>query len=791
MAAGYDSLSSHDGGESSNKPLSAIDRAKSWWKGGEESQPLLGSRHVTNDQGSAKQSTAKKVALYGGILAACIALAGSAAWLLLEEHESSLPSTVPKMNKIEKVMYDLPVAENMREYLRHYTSEAHLAGSEGDKRLAEWTRDKFIEFGITNSSLETYYPLLNYPVKHRFGIVSGPEEFQYEATLTEDVVDEDETSHTPDVVPSFHGYSKNGTARGPVVYANYGRVEDFQYLVDQGIELNGTIALVRYGGAVRGLKIRAAAQFGCVGTLIYSDPLDDGPIDKEGYPHVNPAKSYPEGPWRPESSVQRGSVSYISFASGDPLTPGYAATKDAPRLKQEDLNSLPNIPSLPLSYRDALPLLKATQGRGVQNGDWAGGLEDVGYFSGPTEGEAILENIVDYKVTPIWNVIGTIEGSVEPDRVVVLGNHRDAWVYGAVDPNSGSATMLELARTFGELLKTGWRPARTIVLASWDGEEYGLIGSTEHTEDHKEWLSKNGVAYINVDVAVSGPNFGAGASPSLNQLLYDVTSLVEDPLTGGNVYDAWHKFTNFTVEPAAKPYVNDLGSGSDFVGFLNYIGMASISIDFSGDYGVYHSVYDSFHWMDKFGDPGFLYHQTMCRIWGLMALRLADSPILPIHPADYADALSGYMEDISSYAADAVTKNKIEIDDEQQRFPVLSAAIDKLSDIATKFEKKLQSLETQVHDYSHLDSVPQSLLRRLRKINEQLMYFERGLLDPEGIQERTWFKHIVYAPGYWTGYSSQVFPAIADALDAGDAKMTTHKESRAALCVQKAANTLV
>ncbi|KAI9313399.1 hypothetical protein BX666DRAFT_1864081, partial [Dichotomocladium elegans] len=649
-----------------------------------------------------------------------------------------------------------------------------------DKRTAEYTRDKFIEYGITNTTTQTYYPLLNYPIRRRLAIVSGPKEFQYEASLREDPVEEDETSKDPDVVPTFHGYSKNGTARGKIVYANYGRVEDFQFLKDQGINLNGTIALMRYGGAFRGLKVRAAEVFGCIGALVYSDPIDDGPLNKEGYPFKHPAKAYPEGPWRSNSSVQRGSVQYLSLGAGDPLTPGYPATKDAPRIRLEDSPTLAKIPSLPLSYQDALPILKATQGLGVRGEkDWNGGSEEVDYYSGPTEGEAYLENIVDNKITPIWDVIGVIEGSEQPDRVIVMGNHRDAWVYGAVDPSSGSATMLELARIFGELLKTGWRPARTIVFASWDAEEYGLVGSTEWVEEHKHFLSENCVVYINVDTAVSGPNFQAGATPSLNQLLYDVTSIVNDPQTNGSVYDSWSYTHNHTSGPAARPAISPLGSGSDFVPFLDHLGIASLQISFEGDYGTYHSNYDSFHWISKFGDPEFHYHETLCKIWGIVALRLADSPILPIHPADYASALGDYIRHMSvGY-------------DGRGKFPVLSNAINQFNTIATNFEEKLRLFEAKLLRYNHLREVPDGMLKDLIKVNDQLAFFERALLDPEGIQGRTWFKHVVYAPGLWTGYSSQVFPAIADALDTGNKKLASYKEARAAESVQNAANYFV
>ncbi|KAI9494914.1 hypothetical protein BDB00DRAFT_816291 [Zychaea mexicana] len=782
MAANYTALPQDvpgaETGSASMKP-SLLDKTRQWWnkKNYDERAPLLDRKRMTLEP--PKKATLKVVLWVVAVIFSVLILgAGLVLWL---EDENTEP-VQHVLTTAEKLMLELPSNENTRDFLKIYTSEAHLAGSEADKRQAEWTRDKFIEFGIEDTKIETYYTLVNYPLERRLALVSGPEEFRYEAELREDPVDEDETSQDPDVVPTFHGYSKNGSVTGPVVYANYGRLEDFQYLVDHGVNLTGTIALVRYGGAFRGLKVRAAEVFGCVGALVYSDPIDDGPLNKEGYPYVNPAKPYPEGPWRSESSVQRGSVEYLSLITGDPTTPGYASTKDAPRIKMEDSPGLPKIPSLPLSYRDALPLLKATQGRGVRGEhDWAGGLEDVDYYSGPTEGDAILENILDYKITPIWDTIGVIKGSQEPDKAIILGNHRDAWVYGAVDPSSGSASMLELARVFGELLKTGWQPARTIILASWDQEEYGLVGSTEWVEDNSDWLSKEGTVYINVDVAVSGPHFQAQASPSLQRLLYEVTSYIPDPRTNKTVYEAWGDFTNRTGTPAAQPFVGQLGSGSDFVPFLDHLGIASISLEFDGDYGVYHSNYDSFHWMDTYGDPGFYYHQTMVKVWGMLALRLADSPILPLHPGDYADALTEYASRLSVYAESKKDKGP---------FPILSKAIHKLSKAANKFEKNLARLEYQVQGYNNVASLPSKLAHRVAKANDRLTYFERGLLDPEGIKDRTWFKHVVYAPGLWTGYASQVFPAIADALDEGDADLVKHTEKRAALSINQARKSL-
>ncbi|KAG0780290.1 hypothetical protein G6F22_010166 [Rhizopus arrhizus] len=577
-----------DGQQGREAKDSFFEKIRKWWsnvsRSTSETAPLLNRRTMTLEP--PKPSPLKTILLIAGsfivIVVLLIAIISSA---------DSADTPTRRLSNAEKMMLDLPSSKRLKSYLKNYTSEPHVAGTLSDKRQAEWTRQKFNEFGIPGAKIETYYPLLNYPVSRRLAIVSGPEELRYEAKLKEDRIDEDPTTENPDIVPLFHGYSKNGTAKGPVIYANYGRLEDFQFLVDQGVQVNGSIALVRYGFNVRGLKIRAAEKYGCVGVLIYSDPIDDGPLNKEN--EGQPAESYPNGPWRTPSSVQRGSVSYISLGTGDPLTPGYPATKNATRIPQEEVNSLPSIPSLPLSWEDALPLLKATEGHGVFGEfDWAGGLENVRYYSGPSEGMIEMENIVKYNVTPIWNVLGRIEGSVEPHRSIIIGNHRDAWVTGAVDPSSGSATLLEIARVLGQMLQTGWRPRRTIILASWDAEEYGLIGSTEWVEDNIDWLKEEAAVYINCDVGVAGPHFSAAASPSLNKILYEVTGMINDPRTGKSVYDAWLERSNAVGVPTEKPAIDVLGSGSDFTAFLDHAGIAAMHLGFEGNYGVYHSVYD-------------------------------------------------------------------------------------------------------------------------------------------------------------------------------------------------------
>ncbi|KAI7855031.1 hypothetical protein BDC45DRAFT_440060 [Circinella umbellata] len=682
------------------------------------------------------------------------------------------------MNDIKLLLKGLPSSEYIREYFHHYASVTHLAGSPNDKDQAEWTRDKFIEFGIEDTQIETYYPLLNHPVKRRLAIVEGPQELLYEAKLqetsgtAEDITDENH-------VPTFHAYSADGNVTGPVVYVNYGRLEDFQTLSNQGLNFTHTIALIRNGHVSRGLKIRAAEMFGCIGALLYSDPFDDGPIDKETEGGI-PGQAYPSGPWRSASSVERGTVHYLSIHPGDPLTPGYAATENATRLELEDSDAVPHIPSLPISWSDAKPLLKATENFGLRSEQGAqGGLVGINYFSGPSQAQVNLVNMNEYKVSPIWNVIGRIQGSDEPNRAIIIGNHRDAWGYGAADPSSGSAVMLELVRVFGIMREQGWRPRRTIIVASFDAEEFGTVGSTEWVEDHKDWLSEEAVAYINVDTAVTGPNFDAQASPLLSQLLYEVTQDVIDPRTSKTVYEAWkarhEKETANSLGPddLAYPMARPLGAGSDYVAFQNHVGISSLNMRFQGDYGVSHSNYDSIYWMEHFGDPTFEYHRTMVRIWGLMVMRLSTDWLLPMHPLDYANEITRYASHISNLQGCLA-------------LPDLSSAVSAFQDRSIRLEKKLRKYQSKINKGKH----NKKLRKHVSQSNEHLAQMERAFIDPQGLPNRPWYKHLVYAPAMWNGYQAQVFPAIHEAMESKNPAKIREMEERAAVVVNKALNVL-
>ncbi|KAI9249221.1 hypothetical protein BDA99DRAFT_524322 [Phascolomyces articulosus] len=706
-------------------------------------------------------------------------------------------STIP-LEDASRTIKSVPSSDFIREFFHYYAAEPHLAGSHADKRQAEWTRDKFELFGIPNATIETYYPWINTPKTRRLAIVSGPEEFLYEAKLEEDTVAKDPSTNHPNAIPTFHGYSADGNVTGSVVYVNYGRLNDFQFLAARGVNFTGTIALMRHGLIARGLKVRAAEKFGCTGALLYSDPMEDGPFNKEN-DEGEPSESYPNGPWRSPSSVERGTVQYMSILPGDMLTPGYASTENATRLDPEEAYAMPKIPSLPISWSDALPLFQAMEGLGLKGEiDWLGGLCEVNYYSGPSVAQVNLVNINDYQIKPVWNVIGKIEGAIEPHRAVILGTHRDAWGFGGAESSSGSAILLELSRVLGLLLERGWQPRRTLILASWDGQGYGSIGSTEWVEDNKSWLDDEGVVYINVDQAVTGPHFAAQATPLLNKLIFEVTQEVWDPRTSMPVYDAWrqdratmavddidvqkkHKKKHREDEPITAPIVkmiDPLGGGSDYMAFFNHLGIASMSMSFNGDYGVYHSNYDSIYWMEHFGDPTYEYHQTMVRIWGLLALRLSSNALLPMSPLEYSRELSIRVAAMADDQGCAT-------------LPELSAAVSALHETSFSFEHKLHKLQKKLHkhemDVFKHKKKHKKLMKKLVKYNERLAQFERGFIDPVGLPGREWFKHIVYAPGLWTGYQAEMFPSIVEAIDQGASpSFTREMEERAAGFIESA-----
>ncbi|RCI03914.1 hypothetical protein CU098_007835 [Rhizopus stolonifer] len=629
--------------------------------------------------------------------------------------------------KLVDLIKELPSTESIRGYFSHYASQSHLAGTKEDLKLAEWTQKKLVEFGIKNSTIQPYYPYLNYPITRKLSIVSGPKELLYEATLVES---KDET------VPAFHAFSASGNVTGPVVFVNYGLLEDFEWFNQNNLTLNGSIALVRHGKIPASLKIKHAEKYNCIGLLVYTDPAE--------HKHIHDKTI----PW--DKLVHRESVLNEYLYPGDPYTMGYASTLNATR--NETTNNLPLIPSLPISWSDALPLLRATEGLGLVAPDWVGGGKDVSYFSGPSVAQVNLVNINEFKLKPIWNVIGHIKGHQEPNKVIVIGNQRDAWGHGAAVPSSGSAVLLELARVLGLLIQKGWQPRRSIILASWDGSEYGHIGSTEWVEDHLAWLDAEAIAYLDVQQAVTGPHFSAQASPMLSRLLIDVTSTVIDPRTSQSVFESWLEQAPDSEEDSILSLVQPLGSspGLDTLPFYQHVGISSLSMSFTGTkYGMAHSTFDRISWMEKVGDPLYEYHQTMVKIWGLLALRLSHDIILPLAPQDYANTLKSHLSKLTLPEDDACTPNN-----QTFGYPKTHKALEKLIHTSAKFQRKVQGLDHLVVS----NKKSKKLLKHINRANARLVLFERMFIS-QSLSDREWYQHVLYQPSSETG-EVEAFPAI-------------------------------
>jgi N-acetylated-alpha-linked acidic dipeptidase len=657
----------------------------------------------------------------------------------------------------------VPASKSAREHLRILTREPHIAGTKEDYDTAIYVRDQLRGYGIP-AELRQYDVWLNYPKSP--AVLELITAKRQRLNINEAVVSKDPSSSHPKITPLFNGYSASGDVTAPVVYANYGLPNDYDDLKKAGVDVKGKIVIVRYGNSFRGVKAKVAQDHGAIGCIIYSDPADDGYMQGD---------VYPKGPWRPVASGQRGSVQFLFDYPGDPLTPGRPSIDGVPRLKPEEATDLTRIPVQPIAYDVAKTIIAPLKGP-VRPRGFQGGLPFAYHVGGTDEVKVRLKVDMDYKIRPIWNVVAKIEGSAEPNRWIVLGNHRDAWVFGAVDPNSGTSAMLEVGRGLGELLKQGWKPRRTIVFCSWDAEEYGLIGSTEWAEELAGELREKAVAYLNLDAAVSGANFGASSVPSLWKLMRSVTRDVKDPKSGKTVYQQWQDQARENRPEdqratAGEARIGPLGSGSDYTPFLQHLGIASTDMGFGGDYGVYHSAYDSFYWMDQFGDPGFVYHVAAAQIWGTLAMRLADADGLSFDYTDYATEIREFFRDAVQIAGRRNLGNAF---DEK----AMTGAVDDFAKEAERMEKARQ------------DAIRDGDRGRLAKINDALMLAERQFIDPRGLRGRAWYRHQIYAPGFYTGYAAQPLTDFRQALDDRNGAQAKEGLERIVEAVKRATNTL-
>ncbi|KAG8822839.1 hypothetical protein FRC19_005139 [Serendipita sp. 401] len=723
-------------------------------------------------------------------------------------------------------------------FLDHFQSELGIAkpedeplfdaGSRQSQRAIRGTTTVPRRISKPIAWIDTYYPVLNTGLERKVEILGDDGDVEWSADLEEDqdFADPDAAQYH-DAIPAWHGLSKDGDVTGPIIYVKYGRKRDFDSLQESGVDFKGTIALVRYGGVFRGLKVKAAQEAGCIGILIYSDPHDDGAVTVE-----NGYEAWPHGPARNPSSVQRGSVQFISSYPGDPTTPGYPSYKNATRIES---TSIPSIPSLPISWNTAKRLLS-------ELGD------DL-----KSKSRIRLLNKVDDKVTPIYNTMAIIPGIVS-EQAVIVGNHRDAWVLGAADPTSGTVCMYELVRGLGLLLRDGWTPFRTIILASWDAEEYGLVGSTEWGEDFADWIQAHVVTYLNLDVSVAGSKYNLKGSPSLAHLIMNAAIAVPHPHNSSKtLWDARLEKGPFplpssvagldlselvleklaeeqAIEQADIP-VNPLGSGSDYTVMLQRLGIASTDMGFGTSLTDpvyhYHSIYDSQTYQEKYADPGFQKHVAVARHLGLMTLRISESLILPINTTHYSLELLNYLQKVENLAS----ANTIDVDTSSLRSALnklvnaslrldtikerLSEQVERATEDREKFvnamlheikiwvnrklgfrpkrfpfrggegqEKTFMEVEAFMLAPEHApaldlyelsmdindlaDATPEdeysAIMSQIREISIRLGRFEQGFLSETGIKDREWYRHLGVAPGKWLGYGATPFPALSEAI---------------------------
>jgi len=679
----------------------------------------------------------------------------------------------------EEKLRAIPKPENLRAYMQRLSARPHHVGSPYDKDNAEWIAAKFKEFGL-DTHIEQFDVLFPTPKDRAVELVEGGPKFA--AKLQEPALPQDLTSNQQaEQLPTYNAYSIDGDVSAPLVYVNYGIPEDYEQLERMGISVKGKIVIARYFHSWRGIKPKVAAEHGAVGCLIFSDPHEDGFVRGE---------TFPAGPFRPRDGVQRGSVADMPLYPGDPLTPGVGATKDAKRLKIEEAPTITKIPVLPISYADAQPLLAALTGRVAPEG-WRGGL-GITYHVGPGPAKVHLKVKSDWSIKPIYDVIGKMQGAAFPDEWVIRGNHHDGWVNGAEDPISGQVAILEEARSLGELVKSGWKPKRTIIYCAWDGEEPGLLGSTEWAEQHYDELRAHAVAYINSDSSGRG-YLGIEGSHTLEKFSNDIAREISDPETKltawkrqqlREIANAKTAEQREEIRKRADLRIPALGSGSDYTAFLQHDGVASLNIGFAGEDegGIYHSIYDDFYWFTNFSDTEFVYERALAQTGGTAIMRLADADLLPFEFGDFADTVQTYLKELktlSQKTQDDIRERNREIEEgvfkatndpkrplvppsveavpPHLNFAPLENAVDTLSRSAAEYRKALE--QVNANGGAALASPS------LAGVNKMLIESERKLTNAEGLPNRPWFKHQLYAPGFYTGYAVKTVPAVREAIE--------------------------
>jgi len=671
----------------------------------------------------------------------------------------------------------LPSPENMRESMNRLSARPHHLGSPYDKENAQWILSQFKAWGL-DAHIETFHVLFPTP-SDRLVELLAPTKFV--ARLEEPALSVDPTSDQKgEQLPTYNAYSIDGDVTGPLVYVNYGVPDDYKQLERVGVSVKGAIVIARYGASWRGIKPKVAAEHGAIGCLIYSDPRDDGFFQGD---------VFPQGAWRPPEGVQRGSVMDMTLYSGDPLTPGVGATEDAKRLPLGEAPTITKIPVIPISYADARPLLEVLQGP-MAPGAWRGGLA-LPYHVGPGPAKVHLRVKFNWDIRPIYDVIAKIPGSEHPSEWIIRGNHHDAWVNGAEDPVSGQMALLEEARGLAALRKQGWKPRRTIIYCAWDGEEEGLLGSTEWAEQHADELQANAAVYINTDANDRG-YLSAGGSHTLEKFINSVERDIEDPETRLSVWkrDQLARIKNAApddlreVRQRADLRIGALGSGSDYTTFLQHLGIASLNLGYGGEDGggIYHSIYDDLYWYTHFSDTQFVYGRALAQTVGISVMRLADAELLPLDFTNFADTIRQYVEELRKLL-------KAEQDETRERNKQIEEGV--FTATADPQQASIPPMVEEVPPYLNfapLDNAASSLTQSadryakvlakagenggaaldraaLDPVDKRLIESERKLTTREGLPRRPWYRHQIYAPGYYTGYAVKTLPAVREAIE--------------------------
>src|SRR6201993_4846609 len=671
----------------------------------------------------------------------------------------------------------IPDPANLRENMRRLSARPHHVGSPYDKDNAEWILARFKEWGL-DAHIETFNVLFPTP---KVRVLEMVEPTKYTAKLDEPAVAADPTSNQKsEQLPTYNAYSPDGDVTAPLVFVNYGLPEDYEKLDRLGVSVKGAIVIAKYYHSWRGVKPKVAAEHGAVGCLIYSEPRDDG---------YSVDEVFPKGPMRNPDGVQRGSVmDFASHSPGDPLTPGVGATADAKRLSVKEAKSITKIPVLPISYGDAQPLMAALKGPMAPE-EWRGSLP-IPYHVGPGPAKVHLKLEFNWDIKPVNDVIAKIPGSVAPDEWIIRGNHHDAWVNGAEDPVSGQAPLLEEARGLGSLLKQGWKPRRTIIYAAWDGEEPMLLGSTEWVEAHADELRQHAAVYINSDGNDRGL-LHMGGSHSLEQFINGVARDIEDPETKMSVWERAHLSAianakgddRKEVRQRADLRIEALGSGTDFTGFLDHLGNASLNLGYGGEdeQGIYHSIYDDFYWYTHFSDIDFVYGRALSQTIGTSVMRLADAEVLPYDFVDFADTVQKYTKELQKLLADKqeeIRERNKELEEGvykatfDPRRPTVAPPKEEVPPHLTfaPMENATELLTRSAERYRKALSQKQAGLSEiqaetLRTLNAKLIDSERKLTNDDGLPRRPWYKHLVYAPGVYSGYGVKTIPSVREGIE--------------------------